>query len=205
MRYMKGVNEWLERDVRNRREEFRGVFQTVEDLRRQIRGMRKKGRGNRERDRDRRAEEVRRTPSSRTRPQSTIRMDMPQSSSGTQVPMTPVGPQPHRWTAVPALLQPYQQQQQQRTPVVRDNSSRAGASQSFFPAAIAQPQTQAQAHTRMQAQPTIILLPATAQAGGRAPGQAAAHPNFHPVDWRYPQGRDQQRLVERGGTRRSRR
>jgi len=161
--------------------------------------MRKKGRGNRERERDtRRAEEVRRTPSSRTRPETTIRMDMPQSSSGTQVPTTPVGPQPQRWTAVPALIQPYPQQHQQRTPVARDNSSRAGGSRVPFV-----PPT-----TRMQAQPTIILLP---QVGGGArvppPGQAAvaAHPSFHPVNWRYPQGREQQRLVERGGTRRSRR
>ena len=74
MRYMKDVNEWLERDVRNRREEFRDVFQTVQDLRRQIRGMRKKGRSNRDRD-TRRTEEVRRTPSSRTRPETTMRMD----------------------------------------------------------------------------------------------------------------------------------
>jgi len=204
MRYMKGVNEWLERDVRNRREEFRDVFQTVQDLRRQIRGMRKKGRpGNRERERDtRRTEEVRRTPSSRTRPETMIRMDMPQSSSGTQVPTTPVGPQPQRWTAVPALIQPYpqHQHQQQRTPVTRDSSSRAGGSRVPFV-----PPT-----TRMQAQPTIILLP---QVGGGArvpppPGQAAAasaHPSFHPVNWRYPQGREQERLVERGGTRRSRR
>ena len=200
MRYMKGVNEWLERDVRNRREEFRDVFQTVQDLRRQIMGMRKKGRGNRDRD-TRRTEEVRRTPSSRTRPETTMRMDMPQSSSGTQVPTTPVGPQPQRWTAVPALIQPYPQQQ--RTPVARDNSSRAGGSRvPFVP-----PTTTT---TRMQAQPTIILLP---QVGGGArvpppPGQAAAaaaHPSFHPVNWRYPQGREQQRLVERGGTRRSRR
>jgi len=200
MRYMKGVNEWLERDVRNRREEFRDVFQTVQDLRRQIMGMRKKGRGNRDRD-TRRTEEVRRTPSSRTRPETTIRMDMSQSSSGTQVPTTPVGPQPQRWTAVPALIQPYPQQQ--RTPVARDNSSRAGGSRvPFVP-----PTTTT---TRMQAQPTIILLP---QVGGGArvpppPGQAAAaaaHPSFHPVNWRYPQGREQQRLVERGGTRRSRR
>ena len=215
MKYMKTLNEWMERDTRNRREEFRDVFQTVQDLRRQIKGMRKKGKGNnnnREREsRDgRREEEARRASTrSRTRPE---RPDLPSPAV-----TTPVTPHPQRWTAVPALLQPFpvhpqqqQGQQQQRLMVppmvpTTSNSSRhpRGSRVSLVPAAIIQqPQggrTQPP-HGQMQAQPTIILLPAAAGAGGRAPPGQAAHPNFHPVDWQYPNQR-----LERNGTRRSRR
>lgn len=203
MGYMKGLNEWLERDVRNRREEFKDVFQTVEALRRQIRGMRKrKGRGDRERERNRREESSRRRPRSRTRsgrPETTIRLDRI-LSTGPPAPTTPVAvtpqfaaPRPQRWTAVPALIQalPANLRQQQRIvvpPVVPGNPSRPqGSSRMSYVPARAQPQ--------LQPQPTIILLP----AGTRAP----ANPNLHPVDWQYSGGRNGR--LERNGTSRSRR
>ena len=43
MRYMRGLNEWLERDVYDRQSELRGVVACVEQLRHDIRGMRAQG------------------------------------------------------------------------------------------------------------------------------------------------------------------
>ena len=43
MRYMRGLNEWLERDVYDRQNELRGVVARVEQLRRDIRNMREEG------------------------------------------------------------------------------------------------------------------------------------------------------------------
>ncbi len=40
MRYMRGLNEWLERDVHDRQNEFRGIHARVEQLSRDIQGMR---------------------------------------------------------------------------------------------------------------------------------------------------------------------
>lgn len=216
MGYMKGLNQWLERDVRNRREEFQDVFQTVEELRRQIRGMRKKrARGDRER--NRRDSDDRRMPRSRTRserPETTIRVDRLPASSGPSAPVTPVdfvpqpaAPQPQRWTAIPALIQPLpvhpQQKQNLAVPyMVPANSSRTQGSSRmpFVPAAFVQrpirsrAQQQAQpSTTHLQSQPTIILLP----AGTRAPGQTA-QAGMHPVGWQYPENRNE-RLVRNGG------
>jgi hypothetical protein len=39
MRYMRGLNEWLERDVYDRQSEFRGVVAHVEQLSHDIRGI----------------------------------------------------------------------------------------------------------------------------------------------------------------------
>lgn len=196
MKYMKGLNQWLERDVKNRREEFKDVFQTVEDLRRQIRGMRrKKGKG----DGDRR-DQGRRTSRLRT------------PSSGLQtIPSTPgprsVAPQPQRWTAVPALLQPLpvHSQTQQRIFAGDSRTQGSGSRVSFVPAAVQSPsrpqlvQPHRNGQLRAQQQPTIILLPPQ----GQLPGQIAQS-NFHPspVDWGYPEFGDER--GRRNGTRRSR-
>ena len=40
MRYMRGLNGWLERDVRDRQSELRGVIARVDQLRDDLRGMR---------------------------------------------------------------------------------------------------------------------------------------------------------------------
>ena len=221
MGYMKGLNQWLERDVRNRREEFQDVFQTVEELRRQIRGMSKKrGRGDRDRERNR-GEDDRRMPRSRTRserPETTIRVGRFPQSSGPSAFTTPIdfvpqpaAPQPQRWTAIPALIQPLpfhpQQKQKSMAPhMVPANSSRAqGSSRMSFVPAFVQPPTRSRAQqpaqphaTHLQSQPTIILLP----AGARVPGQTA-QPSMRPVGWQYPENRNE-RLV-RNGTGQSRR
>jgi hypothetical protein len=39
MRYMRGLNEWLERDVYDRQSELRGVVARVEQLSHDIRGI----------------------------------------------------------------------------------------------------------------------------------------------------------------------
>ena len=43
MRYMRGLNEWLERDVYDRQSELRGVVARVEQLSHDIRGIRAQG------------------------------------------------------------------------------------------------------------------------------------------------------------------
>ena len=43
MRYMRGLNEWLERDVHDRQSELRGVVARVDQLREDIRGIRQTG------------------------------------------------------------------------------------------------------------------------------------------------------------------
>jgi hypothetical protein len=43
MRYMRGLNEWLERDVHDRQSELRGVVARVDQLRNDIRGIRMHG------------------------------------------------------------------------------------------------------------------------------------------------------------------
>ena len=43
MRYMRGLNEWLERDVYDRQSELRGVVARVEQLSNDIRGIRAQG------------------------------------------------------------------------------------------------------------------------------------------------------------------
>ena len=43
MRYMRGLNEWLVRDVYDRQSEFRGVVARVEQLSHDIRGIRAQG------------------------------------------------------------------------------------------------------------------------------------------------------------------
>ena len=43
MRYMRGLNEWLERDVYDRQSELRGVIARVEQLSQDIRGIRAQG------------------------------------------------------------------------------------------------------------------------------------------------------------------
>lgn len=43
MRYMRGLNEWLERDVYDRQNELRGVVARVDELRDQLRNMRVPG------------------------------------------------------------------------------------------------------------------------------------------------------------------
>lgn len=43
MRYMRGLNEWLERDVHDRQSELRGVVARVDQLRDDIRGIRQTG------------------------------------------------------------------------------------------------------------------------------------------------------------------
>ena len=43
MRYMRGLNEWLERDVHDRQSELRGVVARVDQLREDIRGIRQHG------------------------------------------------------------------------------------------------------------------------------------------------------------------
>lgn len=40
MRYMRGLNGWLERDVRDRQSELRGVIARVDQLRDDLQGMR---------------------------------------------------------------------------------------------------------------------------------------------------------------------
>ena len=42
MRYMKGLNDWLERDVHNRHREIRRVNATVEELTHDLRGMQRR-------------------------------------------------------------------------------------------------------------------------------------------------------------------
>ena len=44
MRYMRGLNEWLERDVYDRQSELRGIVARVDQLSHDIRGMRAQGR-----------------------------------------------------------------------------------------------------------------------------------------------------------------
>ena len=43
MRYMRGLNEWLERDVYDRQSELRNVVARVDQLSRDIRGIRAQG------------------------------------------------------------------------------------------------------------------------------------------------------------------
>lgn len=43
MRYMRGLNEWLERDVHDRQSELRGVVARVDQLRDDIRNVRMQG------------------------------------------------------------------------------------------------------------------------------------------------------------------
>ena len=43
MRYMRGLNEWLERDVYDRQSKLRGVVARVEQLSHDIRGIRAQG------------------------------------------------------------------------------------------------------------------------------------------------------------------
>ena len=43
MRYMQGLNEWLERDVYDQQSELRGVVARVEQLSHDIRGIRAQG------------------------------------------------------------------------------------------------------------------------------------------------------------------
>jgi hypothetical protein len=43
MRYMRGLNEWLERDVHDRQSELRGVVARVDQLRDDIRGIQQNG------------------------------------------------------------------------------------------------------------------------------------------------------------------
>jgi predicted nucleic acid-binding Zn-ribbon protein len=43
MRYMRGLNEWLERDVYDRQNEIQGVLARVEQLSDDIRGIRAQG------------------------------------------------------------------------------------------------------------------------------------------------------------------
>ena len=43
MRYMRGLNEWLERDVYDRQSELRGVLARVDQLSHDIRGIRAQG------------------------------------------------------------------------------------------------------------------------------------------------------------------
>ena len=43
MRYMRGLNEWLEHDVYDRQSELRGVVDHVEQLSHDIRGIRAQG------------------------------------------------------------------------------------------------------------------------------------------------------------------
>jgi hypothetical protein len=43
MRYMRGLNEWLERDVYDRQNELRGVVARVDELRDQLRNMQTAG------------------------------------------------------------------------------------------------------------------------------------------------------------------
>jgi len=43
MRYMRGLNEWLERDVYDRQNELRGVVARVDELREQLRNMQESG------------------------------------------------------------------------------------------------------------------------------------------------------------------
>lgn len=44
MRYMRGLNEWLERDVHDRQSEIRGVVARVEQLGHDLRGLQMRGR-----------------------------------------------------------------------------------------------------------------------------------------------------------------
>jgi hypothetical protein len=39
MRYMRGLNEWLERDVRDRQAELRGIVAGLDQLRTEIEGI----------------------------------------------------------------------------------------------------------------------------------------------------------------------
>lgn len=43
MRYMRGLNEWLERDVHDRQSEIRGVVARVEQLSHDLRGLQAQG------------------------------------------------------------------------------------------------------------------------------------------------------------------
>ena len=43
MRYMRGLNEWLERDVHDRQSEIRGVVARVDQLGRDLREMQMQG------------------------------------------------------------------------------------------------------------------------------------------------------------------
>jgi transposase len=43
MRYMRGLNEWLERDVRDRQNELRGVYAMFERFRHDLRDMQARG------------------------------------------------------------------------------------------------------------------------------------------------------------------
>jgi len=43
MRYMRGLNEWLEQDVYNRQEEIRDVLARVDDLGRDVRNLQNRG------------------------------------------------------------------------------------------------------------------------------------------------------------------
>lgn len=43
MRYMRGLNEWLERDVHDRQSEIRGVVARVDQLSSDLRGLQRRG------------------------------------------------------------------------------------------------------------------------------------------------------------------
>jgi len=83
---MKGLNDWLERDVHNRHREIRRVNTTVEELTRDLRGVQRRSR----RDTVRSSRRRRPAPSPTTG-QSTIRSDLP-ASSAAQVPSFPAVP-----------------------------------------------------------------------------------------------------------------
>ncbi|KAF9557793.1 hypothetical protein CPC08DRAFT_764341 [Agrocybe pediades] len=87
MRYMRGLNEWLERDVHDRQSEIRGVVARVEQLGRDLHGIQMQGLG---------------------RPSPSSSGDSSSSSGETEVYTVPGGVQmPRPWDGLPSTFQPY--------------------------------------------------------------------------------------------------